>query len=87
MGAQVVPVRLDKETLASIDTLVRLGVYESRSQALRELITGGVEKTSDIKEILRAVDRLFAEEKNQGRIPIRLGGATRQLLKERDRFP
>jgi Arc/MetJ-type ribon-helix-helix transcriptional regulator len=73
-----VPVRLGE--LKQIDQLVEYGVFQSRSEAIRELIIAGI---AHLSEVFRAVDRLFELERMEGRIPIDLSGVTRQLLKER----
>ncbi len=86
MGSKVVPVRLDDEVLEFIDELVRLGLYSSRSEALRDIIRAGIRSVGQVREIDEAVTKLFELEKEEGNIPERLGGALRQLLAERGRF-
>ncbi len=86
MGSRVVPIRLDEETLRIIDTLVRLGIYGSRSEAVRELVKLGAEKVGKLSRILEAVEKLFQLEEEHGDIPVRLDGALQQLLEERGRF-
>lgn len=86
MGSQVVPLRLDTETLEVIDKLVELGVFSSRSEALRELIRAGIEKYEKLARIARGVEELLEAEKREKEIPIRLDGALKQLLEERGRF-
>ena len=86
MGSQVVPVRLDDDILRFIEELVRLGIYKSRSEALRDLIRIGARRVGKVKVIVEAVNKLFELEKEEGDIPIRLEGALRQLLAERERF-
>lgn len=86
MGSRVVPVRLDDETLRLIDELVNLGVYNSRSEALRDLIRIGVKRVGRVKVIIEAVNKLFKLEEDEGDIPIKLEGSLKQLLAERERF-
>ena len=86
MGSKVVPLRLDDEIIEFIDYLVRLGIYRNRSEALRSLIEIGVRKYRSISYLVKAVDKLFVIEQRKGDIPIRLDGALKQLLAERDRF-
>ena len=86
MGSKVIPVRLNDDTLRFIDELVRLGVYNSRSEALRDLIRIGVRRVRRVKVIAEAVNKLFELEKEEGDIPVRLEGVLRQLLAERERF-
>ena len=84
--SQVVPVRLDSETLELIEMLVRLGVFRSRSEALRELISSSLEGFRWVSEVAGAVEKLFELEKREGDIPVRLDGALEQLLEGRGRF-
>ena len=85
VGSKVVSVRLDDETLRFVEELVRLGVYSSRSEALRDLIRIGARRMRKVKAVAEAVDKLFELEKEEGDIPVRLEGALRQLLAERGR--
>ena len=84
MVTKIIPVRLREEELKQIDQLVEYGIFQSRSEAIRELIKLGVE-IAHLSEVFRAVDKLFELERMEGRIPIDLSGATQQLLKERER--
>ncbi len=86
MGSQVVPVRLDRDLLELIDLLIKLGVFNSRSEALRELIRAGIKELKSVPKVIEAVEKLFELERNEGDIPIRLEGALKQLLEERGRF-
>ena len=62
MCSQVVPVRLDRELLEFVDTLVRLGVFKSRSEALRELVSFGLEGFKWVPKVIKAVEKLFELE-------------------------
>ena len=86
MGSKVIPVRLDNDTLRLIEELVRLGIYSSRSEALRDLIRIGARHVGKIRVIADSVDKLFELESKEGDIPIRLKGALRRLIAERERF-
>jgi len=72
--------------LESIDLLVRLKIFNSRSEALRKLLQIGLKEVEKHVRILRAIEELFDIEKKTGKIPIRLAGERAQLLKERDRL-
>jgi len=39
-----VPVKLEKEDVKKLDTLVRLGIFKNRSQAIRWMVKEGIEK-------------------------------------------
>ncbi|RLG86683.1 MAG: CopG family transcriptional regulator [Thermoprotei archaeon] len=83
MGTRVVPLRIDKEVLEVVDELVRLGVFSSRSEALRELIKTGIRSYEKLARIAKGVDKLFEIEGEEKEIPVRLSGALKQLLEER----
>ena len=83
MGSQVVSLRLDSETLEFVDKLVELGVFSSRSEALREIIRAGIERYEGLARIGGAIDKLFEMEKRGGEITVRLDGALKRLLEER----
>ena len=86
MGKQVVSLRLDDDILSFVNLLIKLGIYNSRSEALRELIKAGIRSFESIAKIAKAVEKLFDLEKEEGDIPIRLNSALKQLLEERNRF-
>ena len=83
MGSQVVPLRLDRETLESIDLLVELGIFSSRSEALRVLVEIGLSSYKGLARIAKAVEKLFELERSEGDIPVKLSGVLKQLLEER----
>ncbi|MEB3756256.1 MAG: ribbon-helix-helix domain-containing protein [Desulfurococcales archaeon] len=86
MGNKVVPVRLEDDIITLIDELIELGVFKTRSEALRALIKEGAKKMSWLNEISEAVKKLFELEKNEGEIPIKLEGGLEELLSGRGRF-
>jgi Arc/MetJ-type ribon-helix-helix transcriptional regulator len=60
---KIVPVRLREEELRRIDRLVEYGIFQSRSEVIRELIRLGVENLAYLSEVLEAVERLFELER------------------------
>ncbi|RLI25870.1 CopG family transcriptional regulator [Candidatus Bathyarchaeota archaeon] len=86
MGSRIVPVRLDDGDLRQVDLLVRLGLFSSRSEALRALIRLGVRSLKDVAEVAEGLEKLSRLEAEERDIPIRLDGALRELLASRDRF-
>ena len=87
MSSRTIPVRLKDGDIKQVDMLVQLGLFNSRGEALRELIRIGVKSLKEVAEIATALKLLFKLEESSGDIPIRLPGALKQLLAERDRFP
>ena len=84
MGSQVVPLRIDKEVLDAVDRLVELGVFRSRTEALRELVKTGLKAYEKLTRIAEGVERLLEVEEKEGEIPVKLDGELRMLLKERE---
>ncbi len=83
MGTQVVPLRLDKEALEIIDELVKMGLFNSRSEALRELVKTGAKEYEKRISIVKAAERLIEMERKKGKIPLQIGGGLEELLSAR----
>jgi Arc/MetJ-type ribon-helix-helix transcriptional regulator len=83
MVTKIVPIRLKEEELKQIDELVEYGIFQSRSEAIRELIKIGIDNLTYSSEVFEAVKKLFELEKIEGKIQIDLSGAIEQLLRER----
>ena len=63
---ETIPVRIDRETLDTIDLLVRIGLYSTRSQAMRELMKKGIESQHEVKKLgklVKLIERLDLEGK------------------------
>jgi len=86
MTSRVIPVRIDDKLLELIDELVRMGIYSSRSEAIRDLIRFGLRRAERVKRVYRLVELLFELERREEDIPVKLEGALSQLLSERGRF-
>ena len=86
VGSRVIPVRLDDDTVSLIDELVELGLFESRSEALRAIIRAGAKETVWLGEITRGVEKLFRLEEEEGEIPLKLEGGLADLLEGRGRL-
>lgn len=84
MGSQVVPLRIDKEVLEAVDKLVELGVFNSRTEALRELVKTGLRAYENLTRIAEAAERLLEIEEKEGEMLVRLDGGVKTLLEDRD---
>ena len=62
---RVIPLRLDNEVLSFVDMLIDLGVYSSRSEALRDLIKIGIEKYRWMNRVYEAIEKLFKLENEE----------------------
>lgn len=83
MVTKKISIRLKEQELKQIDQLIEYGIFKSRSEAIRELIRLGAENLTYLSEVSKALEKMFELEKAEGKIPIDLSGATKQLLKER----
>ena len=72
----VVPIRLSREDTRRLDLLVKLGIYRSRTEAIRAMIQAGAdEQVSHYlmnETVLKALDELLDYEKSSGRNPLRI---------------
>jgi hypothetical protein len=86
MGSKTVSIRIERETLDAVDALVRLGIFKSRSEALKTLIKIGLSSVGDVANIVKISERLFELERTLGYIPVRLDGGFKDLMEMRERF-
>ncbi len=55
---ETIPVRLDQETLETLDLFVKTGLYRNRSEAIRELMKLGLDSREGLKHLGRLVKLL-----------------------------
>jgi hypothetical protein len=79
-------VTIEQETLDAVDALVRLGIFKSRSKALKILIKIGLSSVGDVVNVVKISERLFELERTLGYIPVRLDGGFKDLMEMRERF-
>jgi hypothetical protein len=79
-------VTIEQETLDAVDALVRLGIFKSRSKALKILIRIGLSSVGDVVNVVKISERLFELERTLGYIPVRLDGGFKDLMEMRERF-
>lgn len=68
-----------------MDALIELGMYRTRSEAIRELVSLGLRSLGELEEVEKVAGELVELERRLGRIPLDLRGALRELLEERRR--
>ena len=59
LGSRTIPVRMRDDDIRQVDLLVELGMFNSRGEALRELIKLGVKNLSDVAEIAAALGEVI----------------------------
>ncbi len=52
---ETIPVRLDRETLETLDLFVKTGLYRNRSEAIRELMKQGIHSQEGLRKLGRIV--------------------------------
>jgi Arc/MetJ-type ribon-helix-helix transcriptional regulator len=52
---ETIPVRLDRETLETLDLFVKSGLYRNRSDAIRELMKRGLDSQEGLRKLGRIV--------------------------------
>lgn len=72
----VVPIRLSREDARRLDLLVKLGIYRSRTEAIRAMIQAGADEQVSryliTETVLKALDELMEYEKSNRRNPLRI---------------
>lgn len=48
---ETIPVRLDRETIETLDLFVKTGLYRNRSDAIRELMKKGLNSQNELKQL------------------------------------
>lgn len=72
----VVPIRLTRQDARKIDLLVKLGIYRSRTEAIRAMIQAEADEQlsshmlSD--KVLRVLDELLEYENKSGKNPLQI---------------
>jgi len=76
MAMTVVPIRLSRQDARKLDLLVRLGLYDSRTEAMRAMIQASADEqlsrymlNDRVKE---ALNELLEVEKRHGENPLRI---------------
>jgi Arc/MetJ-type ribon-helix-helix transcriptional regulator len=52
---ETIPVRLNRETVETIDLLVKTGLYSNRSEAIRELMKRGLNSQEELQQLGKLV--------------------------------
>ena len=72
----VLPIRLSPQDAKKIDLLVKLGIYQSRTEAIRAMIQDKADEQISryilSKRVLLVLDKLLEYEKREGRNPLRI---------------
>jgi Arc/MetJ-type ribon-helix-helix transcriptional regulator len=72
----VIPIRLKRQDARKLDLLVKLGIYRSRTEAIRAMIEAGADEQVRhylmSEKVLNALDELLEYEKSNGRNPLRV---------------
>jgi Arc/MetJ-type ribon-helix-helix transcriptional regulator len=76
MTMTVVPIRLSREDARKLDLLVRLGLYSSRTEAMRAMIQAKADEQLNRymlnDRVKDALNELLEAEKRHGKNPLRI---------------
>ncbi|MCL5786988.1 MAG: hypothetical protein AAE987_07300 [Thermoplasmataceae archaeon] len=86
MGKKTIQIRIDEDTYKFVNKLLRSGLFKTKSEALRYILSMGITAAEKFPEVFEKVERLTAIERSTGRNPILLSGGLTYLLANRDRF-
>ncbi|MCL5439567.1 MAG: hypothetical protein M1595_01490 [Candidatus Thermoplasmatota archaeon] len=86
MAKETIQIRIDEETSKFVNRMLRSGLFRTKSDALRYILSAGITAAAKFPEVSEKVERLKSMEKTTGRPPIELSGSLKDLLVNRDRF-
>ncbi len=86
MAKKTIQIRIDEDTNKFVNKLIRSGLFKTKSEALRYILSMGITAAEKFPEVFEKVERLTAIERSTGRNPILLSGGLTYLLANRDRF-
>ena len=86
MAKETIQIRIDEETSKFVNRMLRSGIFRTKSDALRYILSVGITAVARFPEVSEKVERLKSMEKTTGRPPIELSGSLKVLLTDRDRF-
>jgi Arc/MetJ-type ribon-helix-helix transcriptional regulator len=55
---ETIPVRMDSDTLKTLDLLVRMGLYSNRSEAVRGLMRRGLDSQRELRALGSLVEKI-----------------------------
>lgn len=86
MAKETIQIRINEETAMFVNRMLLSGIFKTKSEALRYILSMGISATEKFPEISAKVEKLKLMEKSTGRIPVDLSGSLNELLVNRDRF-
>ena len=86
MAKETIRIRIDEETSKFVNRMLRTGLFRTKSDALRYILSAGITAAAKFPEVSEKVERLKSRQKTSGRPPIELSGSFKDLLVNRDRF-
>jgi Arc/MetJ-type ribon-helix-helix transcriptional regulator len=76
IAVTVVPIRLSRQDARKLDLLVRLGIYNSRTEAMRAMIQATADEQLNRymlnDRVKEALNGLLQAEKQEGKSPLRI---------------
>ncbi|MCL4342112.1 MAG: hypothetical protein M1431_08480 [Candidatus Thermoplasmatota archaeon] len=86
MAKETIHIRIDEETSKFINRMLRSGLFRTKSDALRYILSAGITSASNFPDVSEKVERLKSMEKTTERPSNELSGSLKEILVNRDRF-
>ena len=86
MAKETIQIRIDEDTSRFVERLLRSGLFKTKSDALRYLLSMGISAASKFPDVSEKVEQIEYIERSTGSSPIILTGSLKELLSNRDRF-
>ena len=80
MAKETIQIRIDEDTSKFVDGLLRAGLFKTKSDAIRHLLSKGMSASVEYSEIAEKVKKLKSLDKSTGEPPIELTGSLHELL-------
>ena len=86
MAKETIQIRVDEKTSRFVESLLVSGLFKTKSDAIRYLLSMGISATRKFSDVGEKVESLKRFEKSKGKFPIELSGGLKDLIDDRHRF-
>ena len=86
MTKETIQIRVDEKTSRFVESLLASGLFKTKSDAIRYLLSMGISASRRFSGVGEKVEILKRLEKSNGKFPIELSGGLKDLIDDRHRF-
>lgn len=83
MVKETIQIRIEEETAKFVNRLLGSGLFKTKSEALRYILSMGITAVNRFPEVYEKIAKLKVMEKSTGRTPVELSGSLKDLLVNR----